>query len=243
MMKSILTGLLIAVIPVFAFSQTKLNRIYKIKKGQKIELKFDYPKLIHISTWDKNEISVEASVKINEGKNDGAFTLDETKLDGKIIISNKIDMSQIDDTYFVVSNGVKTRFDNKKDFENFKKGNSSNISYYNQRDIQVTIQIKLPANISTDVSSVYGIVELENLNGPIKVDAEYGGIDASLNENKIGKIKLTNRFGKIYSDLQLKPTEQIEKNFYTSITASPGTGPSYDISSSYGNIYLRKDPK
>lgn len=241
-MKSIFTGLLITMIPALTFSQTRLSKTYQADKGQKIEFKFDYPKIIHISTWDKNEISVEASVNINGGKNDSAFTLDEVREGGKISISNKIDMSQINEIYSVVLNGVKTQFDNKKDFENFKK-DKSGISYYNQRDIKVTIRIKLPAGINTDVVSVYGMVELDNVNGPIKVDAKYGGIDASLNESKIGKIKITNHFGKIYSDLDLKPTAQEDKNFYTSITASPGTGPSYDINSSYGNIYLRKITK
>lgn len=229
------------IMPVFAFSQTKLNKIYKVEKGQQLALKFDYPQLIHVSTWDKNEVSVEAVVTINGGKNDGAFTLEQSNQDGKISISNKINMSEIPDVYFVVADGVKTRFENKEDFENFKKGKTYSVSY--QKDIQVIIQVKLPANISTEVTSIYGTVELENVNGPIRVDARYGKVDASLDVSKIGKIKLTNHFGKIYSDLQLKPTEQTEKNFYTSITATPGRGPTYDINASYGNIYLRKNTK
>lgn len=242
-MKSIFTALLIA-IPVLAFSQTKVSKTYPVAKGQKIALKFDFPQVIHISNWDKNEISIEASVNINGGENDSAFTLNEKNEDGTISISNQIDMSQIKDAYYIVVNGVKTRFNSKADFEKYKETNSlSGTTYYQQKDIQVTIEIKLPANVSTDVASTYGIVELENFNGPIKIDAKFGGIDASLNESKIGQIKLTNRFGKIYSELELKPTEQIEKNFYTSITASPGTGPTYDINSSYGNIYLRKNTK
>ena len=244
MIKSILIALIIAIAPGFVWSQTKLSKLYPVNKGEKIELKFDYPKLIHISTWDKKEISIEASVKINEGKNDAAFTLNEAHTDGKISISNKIDLDQISDVYTVVVNGVKTRFNSKEDFQNFNKKQTdypNGISYNKQKDIEVTIEIKIPASTITEVTSVYGMVELENFNGPIKVDARYGGIDASLNEKKIGQIKLTNRYGKIYSNLDLKPTEQIEKNFYTSITAAPGTGPSYDINSSYGNIYVRKE--
>ena len=244
-MKLLFTGLLITLISGFSFSQTKVSKTYHVENGQKIELRFDYPKLIHISSWDKKEISIDATVKINDGENDGAFTLNETRADGKISISNKIDMDQIPESYYIVANGVKTRFNNKKDMESYRKEKAglNGVSTYQQRDIMVTIEIKLPANVSADVVSVYGMVELENVNGPIKIDATYGGIDASLNQNRIGQIKLTNRYGKIYSNLELKPTEQTEQNFYTSVTAKPGTGPSYDISSSYGNIYLRKDIK
>jgi len=246
-MKSfIVTGLLIAVLPVYAFSQSKLTKTYPVQNDHRIEFKFDYPKLIHISSWDKKEIEVNASVNINNGANDSAFTLNETTVDGKITISNKIDLDKIPDSYYIMANGIKTKFSSKQDMDNYKRDKADNrnaVSYYQQKDIVVTIEIKVPANISTNLVSVYGMVELDNFNGPIKVDATYGGIDASLNESKIGEIKLTSRFGKIYSNLQLKPTVQTEQNFYTSITASPGTGPAYDIKSSYGNIYLRKSPR
>lgn len=242
MKKSIFTGLLILATTGFAFSQAKITKTYPVEKGQTIALKFDYPKLIHISTWDKKEIAIEATVKINEGKNNNAFTLQETRDGGRVSISNKIDLAQIPQTYYIVEKGIKTRFDSKDDMESYRKENerkSPGISSYQQRDIEITIDIKLPANVSTEVESIYGMVELADFNGPVKVDAKYGGIDASLNESKVGQLKLTNRYGKIYSNIVLKPTEQIDKNFFTSITASPGKGPSYDISSSYGNIYVR----
>lgn len=238
-MKSILIVLLTAMFPMFSFSQTKISKTYPVENGQKIELKFDYPKVIHISSWDKKEISVEATVNINDGDNNAAFTLNETRTDGKISISNKIDMNQVDDAYYIVVNGVKTRFKSKADMESYRNEKSGNYSYQ-QKDIQVTIEVKLPANMAADVVSTYGMIELENLSGPIKVEATYGGIDATLNESKIGNIKLTNHFGKIYSNLDLQPTAQKEENFYTSITAAPGKGPSYEINASYGNIYLRK---
>lgn len=239
MMKPIFILFLTALFPMFSFSQIKVSKTYPVENGQKIELKFDYPKVIHVSSWDKKEISVEATVNINDGDSNAAFSLNETRTDGKISISNKIDMNQVHDAYYIVVNGVKTRFNTKADMESYRKEKAGNYSYQ-QKDIQVTIEVKLPANISADVVSVYGLVELENVNGPIKVEATYGGIDATLNESKIGEIKLTNHFGKIYSNLDLKPTQQKEENFYTSITASPGKGPSYEMNASYGNIYLRK---
>lgn len=242
-MKTILSLLLIAIFPGYSFSQTKVSKTYPLGSARKIELKFDYPKIVHVSSWDKKEISVEASVKINDGQNDQAFTLQETTADGTISISNKIDMSQIPDAYYVMIDGIKTRFNSKQDFENYrneKSGTHNRISSYQQKDIVVTVEVKLPAGISTDVVSVYGMIELADMDGPVKVTATYGGIDASLNTSKIGQIKLTNRFGNIYSNLELKPTAQKQENFYTSITASPGKGPSYEINSSYGNIYLRK---
>lgn len=244
-MKILFIWLFIALVPYIAFSQTKITKSYPVAKGQTVELRFDYPKIIRISTWDKNEVSVEASVKINQGEDNNAFRLVESLTNGKVIISNKLDIDNIPESYFLVENGIKTRFTTKADMDNYRKekGISNNISYYQQKDIEVTLEIKVPANVTTNLASVYGIVELNNFDGPIKVDAKYGGIDASLMESKIGKITLTSHFGKIYSNLNLKPTAQKEGNFFTSITAAPGKGPDYDISSNYGNIYLRSSVK
>jgi len=244
-MRPILTGLLIALSTTCALSQTKITRTYPVKSGQKIELKFDYPKVIHITSWDKKEIEITASVNINDGANNEAFTLVQNTSDGTVSISNKMDLDQIPESYYIVANGVKTRFNNKKDMDNYKVQNfdTGSISYYSEKGIEVTLDIKVPANMITNVKSTYGMIQLADMDGPVTAEAIYGGIDASLNQNKIGQIKLTNRFGKIFSDLKLKPTEQKEENFYTSITASPGKGPSYDISASYGNIYIRNSIK
>jgi len=244
-MKVISFWLLMALVPCIALSQTKITKSYPVAKGQTVELRFDYPKVVRVSTWDKSEISVEATVMINQGENNNAFSLEESTANGKVTISNKLDMDAIPEAYFVVENGIKTRFPSKADMDNYRgeKTGVNKISYYQTKDMEITLDIKVPANIATDLASVYGIVELSNFNGPIKVDAKYGGIDACLTESKIGKITLTNHFGKIYSNLNLKPTDQKEQNFFTSITAAPGKGPDYDISSNYGNIYLRSSVK
>lgn len=240
-MKVLFFWLFMALVPCIALSQTKTTKTYTVAKGQQVEFKFDYPKIIKISTWDKNEVSVEATVKINNGESNNAFSLAESTAGGKISISNHLDMENIPDVYFLVENGIKTRFNSKADLDVYRKekGAATNISTYQQKDIEITLDIKVPVNVATNLVSVYGMVELSNFNGPIKVDAKYGGIDANIVEQNIGKITLTNHFGKIYSNLALKPTEQTEKNFFTSITATLGKGPDYSISSNYGNIYVR----
>ncbi len=227
-------------LPGIALSQTKINKSYPVKKGDAVILSFDYPKIIHISSWDKSEIGIEATVKINDGENDSAFTLEESSADGTITIQNKLDMDKIPQSYYVKENGVKTRLNSKADLDAYIKEKSGvNISTYQTKDIEITINIKLPADINATVNSVYGMVEIKDFKGPIKIDAKYGGIDASINQSAIGKLKLTNRYGKIYTNMVLKPTDMKEGNFFTSLTAAPGVGPSYDLSSSYGNIYLR----
>jgi len=243
-MKSIFLWLFIAIGPCFALAQTKINKSYPVTGRQTVDLHFDYPRVVRISTWEGREIVVEATVKIDNGEFDRAFTLAENTSEGKISISNKLDMDLIPNSYYVGDKGSRIKFNTKQELDAYMAKNGGvTYSSYQQKDIDITIDIKVPTGVSTVLTSVYGIVEVRNFNGPINVDAKYGGVDASLTEKAIGRLQLTNRYGKIYTNLNLQPTERIEKNFFTSITALPGKGPAYDFSSSYGNIYLRSSIK
>src|SRR5258708_2687035 len=66
------------------FSQTPISKTIAIQSGQTITMHFDYPKLIKVSTWDKNEISITGTVNINGGENDDAFSL-ESSSDNKVV--------------------------------------------------------------------------------------------------------------------------------------------------------------
>jgi hypothetical protein len=204
-----------------------------------VRLKFDYP-VVKISTWDKNEVSVVAHVNINEHENDNAFMLNEEVVDGAIVIKDEIKgMNSLPRRYTIVRNGVKTVYRSKAEYEGARNGGGVERSSEGT-DIDITVEIKIPANCETYMNAIYGIVELTDFNAPIKVDAEYGGIDATIATATTGKLQVTTHYGQIYSNLDMRITDHDEHDFYNSITAEPGKGPAYTFSSPYGKIYLRK---
>ena len=71
-------------------AQTPVNKNYPVSAGQKISLHFDYPELVKISTWDKNEISITGTVSINGGEHDNAFELIQSTSGNTMNIENKI---------------------------------------------------------------------------------------------------------------------------------------------------------
>ncbi len=226
----------------FAAAQTKVNKTYPAAAGQTLELNFDYPRIVRISTWDKNEVAVTAMVSINDGENDNAFELNDKVENGVLVISNQIkDMKNLPHRYTVIDDGKKTVFRNKEDYDAYvrKTGGGHRITS-NGVDLEITLEIKVPANMVTNVKSTYGIVEMVNFRGPVTVTAPYGGIDATINESQTGKLQATTSYGQIYTNLDLTLTEKTQKDFFTSITAEPGKGPSYVLKSTYGKIYLRK---
>jgi hypothetical protein len=234
---------LCCIIATGAAAQTVVNKSYPVKSGQTVELEFDYPKVIRVSTWDKNEVSITAKVSINDGENDAAFLLEDKTVDGALSIRNRIrDMDKLPRIYTVIQDGKKTTFRTKEQYQAYKgnMGGSRNYISSDGVDIEITLDIKVPANTATNIKATYGIVELVNFNAPATVNATYGGIDATVAPASTGKLQATTSYGQIFTNLDLKLTDKTERDFFTSITAEPGRGPAYILKSTYGNLYLRK---
>ncbi|MCH5718587.1 hypothetical protein [Niabella hibiscisoli] len=240
MMKRALLCLLLTGSLQFLLAQTIIEKRYKASKDQPVLLQFSYPK-VKVSSWNKDEIYVKATVNINNNKQNDRFALQDEINGGKLIISDSVDLKNIDPQYFVEVDGVKKQFETKADFESYRAAHKGEkiAAYSSTNNVDVQIEIMLPEKDYITIQSKFGLVEVQSYQGPLTVQTEYGKIDARLKETEVGKIKLTNHYGKIYSDFDLKPTEKEDKTFYTSLTALPGKGPAYELSSKFGNIYLR----
>lgn len=220
-------------------AQATIRKSYPTSPGQAITLKFDYP-VVRVSTWDKNEVSVTAHVDINDHENDSAFLILSETIGGGLHISDRIkDMDKLPRRYTIVRNGQKIVYRSKKEYKQASEGGNIERSYEGT-DIDIVVEVKVPSQSAVDIQAVYGIVEMVDFHAPVTVDATYGGIDATINTASTGKLKATTSYGEIYTNLDMKITDHTEHDFYNSITAEPGTGPSYNLTSTYGKIYLRK---
>ena len=231
---SLFTGVLAA--------QTPVNKVYPVTAGQKISLRFDYPELVKISTWDKNEISITGTVSINGGENDDAFELFQSTSGNMIYIENKIrNLKELPHRITVTNNGEKITFKTKADYQKYCEEHGRN---FNQRsegvDMDILLEVKVPRNIEAKLESVYGVVEVKNYTGPLTVEATYGGVDVTVQEKTMGELRAETNYGQIYSNLNLKFSGSEFKDFHTQVSAKLGSGPRYSFESKYGNVYLRK---
>ena len=242
MKMGILCSLLFITIEVCA--QTAIEKRLPVQAGQKIEMHFDYPKLIKVTTWDKNEILVQGSVSINNGENDDAFKLDLSSSGGVVTLRNEIkDFKNLPRTITVQNGTEKIVFKNNEEFKKYKQqhGSNFNCTSYNV-DLEIVLEIKVPRNVETRVESVYGMVEVKDFTGPLTVDATYGGVDASLTERSTGELTAETSFGDILTNLDVKfaSVSKHEEDFHTLVSTHPGVGPKYFFGSKYGKVYLRK---
>ncbi|MCB0493416.1 MAG: hypothetical protein KDC93_13480 [Cyclobacteriaceae bacterium] len=226
------------------FAQTLVNKSVAIKKGQTILMKFDYPELIRVSTWDKNDISIQANVSINNGENDDAFELSINNTVNSVTVENRIaDIKNLPQMITVRDGAERIVFRSKEEYKKFKAENGRSFDRVSWGvDIDVIIDIKVPKGIDTNIISTYGMVEVSDFEGPLMVEAQYGGVDVALNEKKVGELSAETNYGQIYSNLDVPFSGKglQEKDFYTFVSAKPGSGPRYDFESKYGNVYLRK---
>jgi len=226
-------------------AQTKLDKHILVKPGQQVRITFDYPKLIKVSTWDKNEISIQGSVSINDGESDDAFVIDTSTSGDVIDIRGKVkNMDDLPQRITVIKDGVKTVFRNEAEYKKYKKEKGfSGFDMMNRGlDLEITLEIRVPAKMQTSLVSVYGMVEVRQFDGPLHVEATYGGVDASLTESTTGDLVAETNYGHIYSDLNLRPAQESirEEDFHTVVSAKLGKGPGYRFESPYGNVYLRR---
>ena len=232
------------VVPLKDYAQTRIDKSVPVQSGQKIVMHFDYPDLIKVTTWDRNEVSVQGTVSINNGESDDHFELETTSEGNTVFVTSRIrDMKSIPQRVTIIRDGQKIMFRDKAELKKYQDqyGKGYNTMSWGA-DFDIQLEIKVPRNVDTRVESVYGMVEVKNFAGPLRVEATYGGVDAALTEKSIGELSAETNYGEIFTNLDTKFGGEASRNedFHTYVTAKPGTGPRYSFESKYGNVYLRK---
>lgn len=223
-------------------AQTPVTKSFATASGQKVILRFDYPELIKVSTWEKNEITVTGKVSINGGESDDAFELIQETSGNTVVIEGRIkNMKQLPHRYTVMRGEEKITFKTKSELEKYKQEHDGNFKFTSHGvDIEITLEVKVPRNMETSIEATYGTVEVKDFMGPLTVDATYGGVDVTVQSKTTGELTAETGYGQIYSNLDLKFNEGKFEDFHTQVSVKPGTGPRYSFESKYGNVYLRK---
>ena len=248
-MKNYIFLILISCATHISFSQTKIEKIVPVEQGQHISFDFTWPELITFRSGTGNEIKLVASVDINRGQNDEAFKFTVDQNSSEINIASLIEDYKDLPRKIIIKKGSQEYFFNTDDtnspvIQKFKEehGNEG-YDYLNYGVImEITLEVWVPSNISIDVYSKFGMIEVNNFNGDMKLHSKFGGIDLSTSGNQA--IKVGTKFGEKYTNL----TQQIKS---ISVGDHPGkwdwvllgntkTSKQYELKSEFGNIYIRK---
>jgi hypothetical protein len=240
---------LVFALPLCVYAQTKIEKSFPIQASQNLVLEFDYPELIKISTWDKQEVSIRGTVSINRGENDEAFELTANNESGSLVITSSIrDKDKLPKRLLIKHNSEEYFFktDNYRDAEVQKFFDEKGKSYQYMNNgviIEIELEIFIPKNKTTSIDAKYGMVELLACEAPLTVTATYGGVDVTVPTQGLKTLSARTKFGEIFTNLSQKPNgSNFPDNYdnWTSIRYDLGTGNQLEVESKYGKVYLRK---
>jgi hypothetical protein len=242
------------ILTIGAAAQSTVNRSYPVKAGQQIEISFDFPN-VKVSTWDRNEVSIVAHVSINEGENDNAFELEDKSTNAMVNIKSRIqNIDKLPHRYTVTGrDGKKTIFKTKEDYKTFRNENKIDYSTISEGpEIDISIEIKVPANTPTYIKSEFGRIEavFDNnfLKVPLTLVSTFGRVDVSVPAAVKANVNMKTSHGEILASkgLAIDIERVLAKDDLISFNNKDikgklnGGGTELSLRSDFGKIYLRK---
>lgn len=246
-MKSlIIAGLMICAGHLVA--QTKIEKKVVVRAGQTLQMNFEDPELIKVRTWDKQEVFIKGSVSINRGEHDGAFEITSDQRDNVLVISSRIKDRDNIPKRTVIHKGdqdyyFQTGDPNDPAIQKFFSEHGREYSFMSNGIIRnISLEVFVPRGMASSLEAKFGLVEVADFEGPLTVNATFGGVDATVVAARTGELIARTHFGEILTNLDapFTPIGKSNDSHWTEIRANPGTGPSYQFESKFGKLYLRK---
>ena len=246
-MKKLLYSLALVAFVSTAYGQTAIDETFDLKGIEALDLVFEYPELVKIKVWDKDEVRVTGSVDINAGQDDEDFELRANKNDGTLTIRSKIKNLGKHKRTVIYSDDDDDDDDENHNITITKNGTSvrygSRNRYSRGTNVSIVLEVTIPRQMEVMLDARYGMVEIVNSPEDMEVDATYGGVDITVDENASVDIAARTQWGQIYSNLKIpmKVGGNDMPGQWMKASASLKSGKNrLQVESQYGNVYLRK---
>lgn len=253
-MKKVNLVISIMLMAVLAFAQE-----YKITPGSNKTLKISEVNKVDIEAYDGSEIifSIENGSRSHPERAEGLQAIgsmgltDNTgiglsvQVSGDEIIVNPMSRRTSQRYLIRVPKNVKIKYEHS----------SSSGSSFNVKGVTTELEVSTNHNGINltnvtgpmTINTVHGKIEIDfstvNQNNPISIVSVHGLIDVSLPESTKAKIRMSSGWGELFTDMKIDfdQTDDQLRARSTKVTGTlNGGGVTIDLSSSHGNIYLRK---
>lgn len=238
MTKQLYTLLILLTLTTSGECQKVVEKIIKVKDSDHISLDFKFADNITVSTWDRNEIQVKATININENRDNDAFKLDVKKEHSEITIESHIeDMENLHNTSFKqyekeneVTGGNNIILENNSICQNIK--------------MNLLFEVMLPRKIALDINTISGNINITGLHARMDINTISGYIDLSLPSKHKADLVMKTISGEMYSNFDLQQeykrgySHYVNRKYEASLN---GGGQDLFLKTISGNIYLRKE--
>ncbi|MEL7001712.1 MAG: hypothetical protein AAFN93_03150 [Bacteroidota bacterium] len=249
-MKSILTVLL-ALISFVVLAQKEIKEEYSLNGITEVSIKFKYPELVSLKTWDGDKVVIKGTASINLGKNDENFIIKADRSSKSLYIDSQIkDMDELPHKLWATEEDGTIHVFNAKDW------NSPEVQKYldehpKHRSMshgvikKIQLEVLVPKNVALNIDCKFGLLEIQDFDAPLFASSKFAGIDISVPSRSKIDITAKTKFGEIYTDLDAdfddRNGRRTEPNRWLAIQAKlNGGGKSFVLESEHGDLYLRK---
>lgn len=181
-MKNILLAIACIAMASNSFAQKIIEKTLPLNANQKVFIEAKFGTKIQVNTWDKKEVSLKASVDINNGEYNDYYSLDIESLGGSLIVKeNYGDL-----------------------FDVIKKNRSSDGSRYGfNTDINIDYIIYIPKNTELKLKSISASAVIDSYDGDLDIDFISGGVDIKKHTGNLAIKSISGDIDLFLKDVQL----------------------------------------
>ena len=194
-------------------AQKIIEKTFAYSDNKDVTLKLQIADSIKITTWDKNEVSVKASISIAENRYNDEYKVDFNDSKDGITVDAKI--------------------------ESKRKNNWNEDSNCCNTDIYWEIYV--PAKAPIEVETINGNIVITGQTGRVKAHSISGFIDLQIPKDLKADFRLSTITGTVYSNILDKESVTAKKGSADFNSRYNGGGTAVDLKTISGDIFLR-DP-
>jgi DUF4097 and DUF4098 domain-containing protein YvlB len=231
MKKILLFALLFAKACSLLFGQKIVNETYKLPESGRVSMNLKFADSIRVSSWDKDEIQIKATVLINNGKLNEAFTMKVDKSGNELEIITDFDMKLMKEGRVEDCNG------NIYQNRNMNWNNGSMICS------DIYFEIKIPNKADFRIETISGNIDIQGFAGRLFAKTISGFVDLTWKANRGADLEMKTITGDVFSNLDVA-LENKKKNpvvGYQLKGKINGGGIPIHLESISGDVYLRKE--
>ena len=231
-MKKILLSAIICAVCGPAFAQKIIDKKLPYESGKTVNLNLRFGDSIQVRYWDKPEVSVHMSVKINQNKLNDAFLVTTSTTSDEIILKTDFDKEKIKEGKGEDCPGQKS---------SWSSDDSGKNRYYVCSEINY--QVTLPRQARLKLETISGNIDIQGATAGVAAKTISGYVDMTWPKSKGANVAVKTITGEVYSDLDIDFGNKKEKNpivGYLLEGKINGGGPDVKLESISNNVYLRK---
>ncbi len=222
-------------------AQKKVVKTFKSSNLEDVFVHLKFANNIVVKNWDKNEVSIEAEVNINQNKGNDYYSLKGEDIGGTLTVKSDYE------SFF------------KEHQNNFRKNNNDCKSYKYctcNNSIVINYVLNIPRNMKLKIKSISGDVKTTAYIGDLTLDLISGNIDVKKHSENMHLKTISGDIdvyvsdatfnaktltGGIYSDLDIDFGKGNKKSFGQRVSGTVKKGNAYlKLETISGDIFLRK---